>query len=73
LLACWRAARYADAGVVNRAFLAVALVGNACILAAVFEHSRVVFPLLILPIVCGVVAFLFFAIRQFDQLVERNG
>ena len=74
LLACWRAARYADLGVFNRAFVAAALVGvSVSFVAAALEFSHSFFPLLILLIVGGAIAFLSFTVRQFDQLVERNG
>jgi hypothetical protein len=74
LLACWRAARYADYGVFNRAFVAVALVGSTfSVLAIALYPSRGDLPPPILLVGGGVAAFLFFTIRQFDRLVERNG
>ncbi len=73
-LAFWRGARYADAGVFNRAFVAAELVAvTMSVLGMAIRPSRGEISLLILLIVGAVAAFLSFTIRQFDQLVERNG
>jgi hypothetical protein len=76
VLAYWQAARYADAGVFNRAFVAVALIGASVgflvnILPFSSDGSR--FLLLIFLIAAGSIVFLSTTIRQFNQLVERNG
>jgi hypothetical protein len=83
LFAFWQAARYADAGVFNRAVVAVALVhfGSAALAIPMLP----LFKLEILPpgissvlhafifSAFGTMVFLSFTVRQFNQLVERNG
>jgi hypothetical protein len=74
VLACWQAVRYAEAGVFSRALVAVGLVAVCFnLIITLTSHSPIGALLLLLLISGGPIMFLAFTMRQFNQLVERNG